>query len=404
MVVFLKKLWPFWALLIALLSPKQFLLGDTMPKNTASPIETVDRIDTDHAVIPIVLSADNNYAPLMYITMFSILKNANENTFCDFYLLVPPNFEQRYKDEITKLGEKYNNCKITFIDMGTAFADVLPVGWPAAAYYRLATANLLPNHVKCLYLDVDILVRHDLAKLYNTDIDGYYIAGVRDMPVIFNCKNKKYMLATINLPNTDQYVNSGVLLMNLDLIRKDGLTEKLISVAKHGIDGKKPFCYPDQDVLNKMCFSRIKFLNLEWNFLPCMSSLIQEAQELVTQESQKFQKELEKFFSKEQIEKAYTNSSIVHFADAPKPWVNPSQPYASEWWEYARQTPFYGEILQKQSRDQPLYEIQQSRINSKFNCYRCKILSKITFGKMRSHYKDKACRIEHALRKAGKIK
>jgi hypothetical protein len=36
--------------------------------------------------------------------------------------------------------------------VGTAFIDVFPVGWPAAAYYRLATADLLPSYKKCLFL------------------------------------------------------------------------------------------------------------------------------------------------------------------------------------------------------------------------------------------------------------
>ncbi|MDR0715492.1 MAG: hypothetical protein LBF25_01785, partial [Puniceicoccales bacterium] len=116
-------------------------------------------------VIPIILSADNNFAPPMYITMFSILKNSNKDTYYHFHLLVPSNFEQRYKDEITKLGEKYD-CKITFIDMGAAFTNMFPTGWPPSASYRLIAADLLPNYGKCLYIDVDVLVRYDLGELY----------------------------------------------------------------------------------------------------------------------------------------------------------------------------------------------------------------------------------------------
>jgi lipopolysaccharide biosynthesis glycosyltransferase len=311
-------------------------------------------------IIPIILSADNNFAPLMYITMFSILKNANENTFCDFYLLIHPNFEQRYKDEITKLGEKYNNCKITFIDMGTAFTDVIPGGYPAAAYYRLATANLLPNYTKCLYLDVDILVLHDLGDLYNIDIDSCYIAGMKDMGIAdsewFSQWFSHYIKFDLQIPDPYQYINSGVLLMNLDLIRKDGLTEKLTSVAKHGIDGQRPFSFADQDVWNKVCLGRIKFLDPEWNVF---SHLL-----LILEKSQEYYKKAGIIFGKKQFEKACINPCIVHFA-GPKPWANPSQPYADEWWEYARQTPFYGElsakIQPKQTSKGPLKRILHRR-------------------------------------------
>jgi lipopolysaccharide biosynthesis glycosyltransferase len=53
--------------------------------------------------------------------------------------------------------------------------------------------------------------------------------------------------------------------MNLDLMRKNGLSKKLIAVAKHGINGKTPFLYPDQDALNKVCYGKIKFLDIKYN-------------------------------------------------------------------------------------------------------------------------------------------
>lgn len=36
---------------------------------------------------------------------------------------------------------------------------------------------------------------------------------------------------------------------------------------------------------------------------------------------------------------------MIHFASQPKPWNIPSIEYSSEWWRYAKQTPFYEEIL-----------------------------------------------------------
>jgi hypothetical protein len=72
----LRKFWAFSASLVVPLSSKQFLLGDPKgdtPKSSTSPIETVDRKAMNYTAIPIVLSADNNYAPQTYITMLSIL-------------------------------------------------------------------------------------------------------------------------------------------------------------------------------------------------------------------------------------------------------------------------------------------------------------------------------------------
>jgi lipopolysaccharide biosynthesis glycosyltransferase len=227
--------------------------------------------------------------------------------------------------------------------MGMAFTDVMPGGYPAAAYYRLAAAELLPNYDKCLYLDVDILVRHDLRDLYNTDIDSCYIAGMKDMALVDSEWFLHYIKFDLQFSDSYQYINSGVLLMNLDLIRQHGLTEKLVVAAKHGIDGERPFTFADQDAWNKVCYGMVKFLDPEWNVF---SHLL-----LILEESQEYYKKAEIIFGKKQFKKACVNPSIVHFAGL-KPWVNPFQPYADEWWEYARQTPFYAELSAKVQPEQ----------------------------------------------------
>ena len=50
--------------------------------------------------IPVILAADNNYAPYMSVLMISIVKNAKSNSFFDFYLLLPDDFTQENKQKI----------------------------------------------------------------------------------------------------------------------------------------------------------------------------------------------------------------------------------------------------------------------------------------------------------------
>ncbi|MDR0679611.1 MAG: glycosyltransferase family 8 protein [Puniceicoccales bacterium] len=290
-------------------------------------------------VIPIILSSDNNYAPQMYVAMFSVLKNAHKDTFYQFHLLVPPNFDRKYKEEILELGKKYI-CSIDFIDMEESFSDVLPGSYPSVVYYRLMAPELLPDCEKCLYMDVDVIVLDDLKELYNTDLKDYYIAGVRDAWIFSrNPKERSEQISSILNIDARECINSGVVLMNLNLIHRDGLAEKLISVAKHGIDGKAPFPYPDQDTLNKVCCGRIKFLDLKYNAYACIFPELEQ--------SQKFRKPAEVFFGKKQFAEACKHPCIIHFIGI-KPWANPAALHANLWWEYARQTPFCEEILYKQ--------------------------------------------------------
>lgn len=76
--------------------------------------------------------------------------------------------------------------------------------------------NGLPD--KLLYLDVDILFNRDITLLYNIDVTGYEYAVARD-------HYGKYLIN----PN---YINAGVLLLNMAEIRKTGLLEKSRQLIK----------------------------------------------------------------------------------------------------------------------------------------------------------------------------
>ena len=83
---------------------------------------------------------------------------------------------------------------------------------------------------KLLYLDIDIMVGGDLAELYNIDIDDYEYAAVKE----------KYGCWLIR----PDYINAGMLLLNLKKIKETGLLEK----ARTRIKTKK-MLFADQDAI-----------------------------------------------------------------------------------------------------------------------------------------------------------
>ena len=84
-------------------------------------------------------------------------------------------------------------------------------------------ADLIPEIPdKILYLDIDMMVGGDIAKLYNIDIEGYEYAAVKE----------KYGCWLIR----PDYINAGMLLLNIKEIKKTGLLQKarkLIQTKKH---------------------------------------------------------------------------------------------------------------------------------------------------------------------------
>lgn len=92
-------------------------------------------------------------------------------------------------------------------------------------------ADLVPDMPdKLLYLDIDIMIGNDIKELWDIDVTGYEYAAVKE----------KYGCWLIR----PDYINAGMLLLNMKKIRETGLLKK----ARHLITTKK-MLFADQDAI-----------------------------------------------------------------------------------------------------------------------------------------------------------
>ena len=110
--------------------------------------------------------------------------------------------------------------------------------WTYMCLIRAAFAKLLPEEHKVLSLDIDVIINDDISELWDIDMTDYYIAGVPETQ-----KTGKM--------NTT-YVNFGVIMMNLDKIREDGIDDTIINSLNRDRWG----C-PEQDAFNHFCDGKI---------------------------------------------------------------------------------------------------------------------------------------------------
>jgi lipopolysaccharide biosynthesis glycosyltransferase len=110
----------------------------------------------------------------------------------------------------------------------------------AAIYYRLFFPFLVEDVPRLLYIDVDTLVVGSLQELFSLNMHGYPAAAVTDtdMPV----------RSELGIFSTEQYFNSGVLLIDIPAWKNQQITEHALKV----IQGQPALIkqYPDQDALN----------------------------------------------------------------------------------------------------------------------------------------------------------
>ncbi len=129
-------------------------------------------------------------------------------------------------------------------------------------YYRMFIPSMFPSLSRAIYLDSDIVLCRNVADLWHTELKGALIGAVTDESVISEPIFSRYVMRHIGLTNARYYFNSGVLLMDLDAMRRARIEEKFVHVLS-----TYNFCTvaPDQDYLNFLCRGRVHYLDRGWN-------------------------------------------------------------------------------------------------------------------------------------------
>ena len=130
-----------------------------------------------------------------------------------------------------------------------------------ATYARLLMPSLIPQKIRrVLYIDTDTLILGTVADLWTTRLDGMVLAAVLDGLNAHGTVGVS--AATLGMPAVTAYFNAGVLLVDLDQWRADGVTEKALRYLECNPASK----FADQDALNVACDGRWKALAHRWNF------------------------------------------------------------------------------------------------------------------------------------------
>ena len=173
---------------------------------------------------------------------------------------------------------------------------------------------------RVLYLDGDILVKDDISDFFEMPLEDKLAAVVRDSGRLYNDTGLR-----AELPS---YFNSGVMLLNLDLMRREGATKKLID-AKIALDNPK---LVDQDAFNIVFDGRTTLLPIQYNAL--MVNL-HNCRKKFTIDS------LNAFYgtSFKSFDDMESRVKILHFASKEKPWKFFDVRYADEWNAYYKASP-----------------------------------------------------------------
>ena len=137
-----------------------------------------------------------------------------------------------------------------------ALPSIPPYG--RVVWLRFLLPEVLPEVSRVLYIDADTLVVSDLAPLMGVDLGGAPLGAVAN--VVY--REHRAHLRDLGFDDYRRFLNSGVLLLDLDRLRAEGTSDELLEVAR---DRAADLKWPDQDVLNLVFAGRWHALDARWN-------------------------------------------------------------------------------------------------------------------------------------------
>jgi lipopolysaccharide biosynthesis glycosyltransferase len=193
--------------------------------------------------------------------LHSVLRQAGDHEVRVHYLH-GPRFEARHGELLARMVEA-GGGSIVFHEVADSEVAGLPSAsqFTVAMWYRVFLPELLPDAERVLYLDADTIAVDSIAPLWEADLTGHWLAAVTN---VFQ-QNHMHRPAQLGLEGS-HYFNSGVLLLNLAEMRRDGCTARLVEYARSNPDIE----WPDQDTLNVVLGERRVELHPRWNFMNSM--------------------------------------------------------------------------------------------------------------------------------------
>lgn len=253
----------------------------------------------------VLVSCDENYINPLKTMLYSLFKS--NDIQIEIYLIHKDIRDEKIK-EIEKFVEKASlgKGKLNTIKVEDLFSKAKTTFYyTEEMYYRLLAYKYLPKSLdRILYLDPDVLVLNSCEELYNMDLsDNYFAAATHTIPTVQSANVARLSL-TSGHKDIENYFNSGILMINLELARN---SEKYEKEVLNYVENSKSLglIMPDQDLLNVVFRNKIiKIDEIKYNY---------DARRYLAYKLKD---------KKYKLSYIISNTCFLHFCGKRKPWLD----------------------------------------------------------------------------------
>lgn len=280
--------------------------------DTSSAIEK-----SRNEAVDVFFAADKGYLPYLSVAVVSLSEKASSDRLYRIHVLS----ENLTPSDVIGIKKRVkSNVKISVIDISDKLFHIkeelalrLRDYYSSAIYYRLFIPEMFGNLDKAVYLDSDIVLNDDVAKLFDYDIADNLLGAVADESVLAVPVFCEYVVKHVGLSSPEKYFNSGVLVMNLTKLREEKIRDKFIELlCKYNFKTVAP----DQDYLNFLCQDKVAYIESGWNKHAIAENVIEK-------------------------EKLH----LMHYNMFNKPWHYENVQNEELFWEFAEMTEYKDSLL-----------------------------------------------------------
>lgn len=304
----------------------------------------------------ILLTLNTYYARYAIVMLTSLLAN-NQGQHFEIYILFSE-LHEMFREDIEAFLNK-NKCGVHFLQVDKELYSDFPKteALTEECYFICLAHKILPDEVnKVLYLDSDIIVNGPVKELYEIELGEAYFAVCGQ--TISKIEGNYYKRES--LPEKGEYFNTGVILFNVDRMRRD-IKEQTYREAAVKYNNK--FQLADQGLLNIVFQDNLIYIDsYRYNFR--IGMLIDHYMEFLSYPSRTDEPVLLHFvmgdyyrigmpikpwdiwLGADEMEElclrgVFNRSCALKEVDRHAQWM------LQLWWKYARQTNYYKEFIRE---------------------------------------------------------
>jgi len=203
----------------------------------------------------LLYTLDKNYIEQLIVSIGSVLRFKTDEGY-DVYIM-QTDFSIEDKERINRSFSACSYIRLHYVEMSESLFSGFPKNnrYPKTMYYRILAAKLLPPDMdRILYLDPDVIAINSPKSIYGMDISQKYFAACTHTGVVLTSINRKRLGITDERP----YINTGVMLINLPLLREKQSFEEIKEFILMKQDN---FILPDQDIITALYGDKVLIID-----------------------------------------------------------------------------------------------------------------------------------------------